>query len=298
MSELPASDVCMLSSSGLAIGVPGREVTQTRLLQELNDRVTKYFSSRQSNRVCGIPVRNFPTGITSLAKMKSQEIPAVVLSWMYALGMDEHFLAADTTAKVQDALTSLYVVWYALKRPSMEKDELPVLQSLLERCVPLTQRVACCQSARSRSLIAGRALSDFKIAFEPAIKSGVSFPKFHTALHYIEFIRLFGMPNMTYSGHWEKAHKFLVKVHYLRTGRRLDNMQENIMRRVALYRSVYLKHRYLLKEKKRLGIVTAFEDRQRRRRASRKRLVPGDVRPNPVSGCSVTVTGSNSFLTG
>jgi len=116
-------------------------VTQASLLQELNDRVIKHFSARQSNRQCGIPIRSFRSGITSLTKMKSQEIPSVVLAWMYALGTGDTFLSAQDTERVQNSLTSLYVLWYALKRPSMERDELPDLQLLIERFVPVRFRI-------------------------------------------------------------------------------------------------------------------------------------------------------------
>jgi len=126
-------------------------------------------------------------------------------------------------------------------------------------------------------------LADFKSAFESKSKSGVKFPKFHTALHYVDFIRLFGMPNNTYSGHWEKAHRFLVKLPYLRTGRNVEGVQDLIMRRVALFSTVYLKRRLLLKLRRKMKITSPQEQAEERRRKFRKRLVTGPNRVEPVT---------------
>lgn len=53
-------------------------------------------------------------------------------------------------------------------------------------------------------------------------------------LHYYDFILEYGAAALTYGGWWEKAHVFLVKVPYLRTGRRTVSLIKLLMLRVVL----------------------------------------------------------------
>jgi len=66
------------------------------------------------------------------------------------------------------------------------------------------------------------------------LKSGVKFPKWHDSVHYVEFIHEYGAPDLIYGGWWEKAHRFLVRLPWLRTGRNLKNMHELMLLRCAL----------------------------------------------------------------
>lgn len=79
-----------------------------------------------------------------------------------------------------------------------------------------------------------RTLQFYKMVFSCAMKSGCKFPKFHLSFHYFHFMMEYGVPALTYSGWWEKAHRFLVKMPYLRTGRRVENLENLILLRVAL----------------------------------------------------------------
>jgi len=80
-------------------------------------------ATRQSNRVSGIPLKNFPNGVSELPKMKSQEVPSVVLILMVLLGMRSKYLPEDLTFAVQCALTGIYVLWNTLKRPWLVRSE-------------------------------------------------------------------------------------------------------------------------------------------------------------------------------
>ena len=92
----------------------------------------------------------------------------------------------------------------------------------------------------------------WKEAFEEWSPSGCKFKKFHMFLHYYDFILEYGAPTLTYGGWWEKAHIFLVKVPYLRTGRRVASLIKMLMLRVALAETV--------KRKKHIVLSRAPED--------------------------------------
>ena len=53
-------------------------------------------------------------------------------------------------------------------------------------------------------------------------------------LHYFDFILEYGAPALTYGGWWEKAHRFLVKLPYLRTGRRVSSLLRLLVLRVRV----------------------------------------------------------------
>lgn len=95
-----------------------------------------------------------------------------------------------------------------------------------------------------------RTLQYFKLVFSCAIKSGCKFPKFHLSMHYFLFMLEYGVPALTYSGWWEKAHRFLVKMPYLQTGRNLHNLENLIMLRVALADRVRQTKHFLEKAQK------------------------------------------------
>jgi len=92
----------------------------------------------------------------------------------------------------------------------------------------------------------------WKKAFEEWSPSGCNFKKFHMFLHYFDFIIEYGAPALTYGGWWEKAHRFLVKVPYLRTGRRVASLIRLLMMRVVLADTV--------KRKKNIALNRAPKD--------------------------------------
>ena len=62
----------------------------------------------------------------------------------------------------------------------------------------------------------------------------MKFRKFHVTLHYPTFIKRYGAPALGYAGWFEKALRFLVKVPYLRTGRRVSGTLHHVTRRISL----------------------------------------------------------------
>lgn len=73
----------------------------------------------------------------------------------------------------------------------------------------------------------------YAVAFEAWSKSGMKFRKFHVTIHYQAFVERYGVPSLSYAGWWEKAMRFLVKVPYQRTGRRIKGMYTHLMHRIA-----------------------------------------------------------------
>lgn len=112
-----------------------------------------------------------------------------------------------------------------------------------------------------KSIVCCRVLLYFKLVFAGTAKSGCKFPKFHLACHYHAFMKEYGVPALTYSGWWEKAHRFLVKMPYLRTGRKTRQLAQLLMLRVALSDRVN-QMKYILEKAKGKGKVRAFTVRE------------------------------------
>ena len=89
--------------------------------------------SKQSNRVCGIPLYNFRSGVSSLPKIKSQEYAGALLALMVVLGMNDKYLPTAQTLRVQCALSGLYLLWFFLKRTYIPREELGKLPGLVNR---------------------------------------------------------------------------------------------------------------------------------------------------------------------
>ena len=79
-----------------------------------------------------------------------------------------------------------------------------------------------------------RALLWWKIAFSSYSKTGCKFPKWHFCTHFYHFVLEYGSALLTYTGSFEKSHRFLCKLPYLRTGRRVGGVWEQVTVRVAL----------------------------------------------------------------
>lgn len=79
----------------------------------------------------------------------------------------------------------------------------------------------------------GRSLEWFNHAFG-WVKNGVKFPKWHSTFHYYHFIVEYGVAYNTYSSWWEKAHRVMLKMPYLRTGRRVQDLERLLLLRLQL----------------------------------------------------------------
>jgi hypothetical protein len=151
-------------------------------------------------------------------------------------------------------------------------------------------------------LSSDRSLETFKDAFEPYIKSGCKFPKWHSTVHYPDFIREFGIPALTYTGWWEKAHRYLCKMPFLRTGRHVARLEELLLLRIALTEIVRRKERALERanpnRQKELqdAILDSYVHSKKRRRGSSQRVLGDDdaydVQPERLSG-----RDKNGYLT-
>ena len=101
----------------------------------LSSAVAEIDFTRQSNRLSGVPLHNFRGGVTSLAKVKSQEYPSVVLVLVLCLGTKDKYLPTEKTLQVQYALSGLYLLWFFLKRFWIRRSELLRLPGLVCRYV-------------------------------------------------------------------------------------------------------------------------------------------------------------------
>ena len=72
------------------------------------------------------------------------------------------------------------------------------------------------------------------MCFESCTKSGCSFPKFHQLCHYYHAIKEYGVPNLWYTGPWERSHRYLCRVPWLRTGRNTERLHEQVTLRVVV----------------------------------------------------------------
>jgi len=90
-----------------------------------------------------------------------------------------------------------------------------------------------------------RTLRYWLVAFGEYNPSGAKFPKFHSLLHFYFFTKECGAPALTYGGWWEQAHTKLVKLPYLRTGRRVEDLYRLLVLRTALCDAVRQKTRTL-----------------------------------------------------
>jgi hypothetical protein len=93
-----------------------------------------------------------------------------------------------------------------------------------------------------------RAMQLYADAFKDWSDSGMKFRKFHVTLHYQAFIQRYGVPSLSYAGWWEKAMRFLVKVPYLRTGRRTKGLYTHLMNRIAFVEVIAKKKAALERE--------------------------------------------------
>lgn len=114
-------------------------VTIESQLAKLDSRVQAISFTRQSHRDSSVPLKNFRMGVSDLAKLKSQEYPALTLALMVAIGVEDAFLVGETgptpvdTTTVQDALSLCLFTWSVLKRIEFYEEHLPTLQRLVER---------------------------------------------------------------------------------------------------------------------------------------------------------------------
>ena len=89
--------------------------------------------TRQSNRVCGLPLANFRNGVTDLPTLKSQVYPCQLLFTVAATGVKDKYLPVPVTRATQNALSGLYLCWYVLKKEWVVREELHKVESLTTR---------------------------------------------------------------------------------------------------------------------------------------------------------------------
>jgi len=128
-------------------------------------------------------------------------------------------------------------------------------------------------------MVLDRSLQAFKDAFEDSIKSGCKFPKWHSTFHYPDFIREYGIPSLTYTGWWEKAHRYLCKMPFLRTGRRVKRQEELLLLRIALSEILRRKERAL--ERADPSRMQKLEDARLDASGNRKKRRHGSGEPVP-----------------
>lgn len=102
------------------------------LTSKLDQAAGSLLVTRQSNTISGIPLKRFGK-ISDLPKIKSQEFPAILLIVMVLLGMEGKYMDAALTRAVQNALSGLYLMWYALKRHWVFRDDITKLPQLVIR---------------------------------------------------------------------------------------------------------------------------------------------------------------------
>lgn len=110
-----------------------RGETSTSLVAKLDASASNLHPQRQSNNVCGIPLKHF-NKISELPKIKSQEYPSIILVLMVLLGTEGLYMDPDLTINVQHALSGLYLMWYSLKRHWVYRNEVEKLPSFICRC--------------------------------------------------------------------------------------------------------------------------------------------------------------------
>ena len=108
----------------------------------------------------------------------------------------------------------------------------------------------------------------WEAAFGSHNPSGAKFPKFHAHTHFPEFIPEYGAPALTYGGWWEQAHIGLVKVPYLRTGRRVQDLYRLLMLRIALFEAIRQKMKIASDADDDADVATIVKALKKRKRLS------------------------------
>ena len=188
-------------------------------------RLLSRMLSRQSDR--SVPAKYFKKGISDVSFLNSQEFPDLLVLFMCLIGNQQNVIYNRSQERKWLQLSwKLLAVWSWLKKKSFNKTEIPFLEESIISMLKL-----------------------FKELAGPWIPSGCSFPKFHLALHYPQFIRLFGPPAVGYGGYWERSLKHLVKLAYLRTSRHDDSAPDELRQR----------HRWLTSFRQRYEEMEEFE---------------------------------------
>jgi len=98
-------------------------VLQSDLSAAMDTAAQHLDMTRQSNRVCGIPLKNRRKGVSNLPKVKAQEFPGITLVAMVLLGTRGKYLEETDTRNVQTAFSALYLLWMVLRRTWMDREE-------------------------------------------------------------------------------------------------------------------------------------------------------------------------------
>ena len=196
----------------------------TAALQKLDRKARKLsrILSRQSDRT--LPSKYFPKGLTDVTGLTSQEFPPLVLLLVCTIGNDDTVIHnRNDRKKWTTAGWQLLIVWSWLKQDKYDKRELPHLQAAIVNM-----------------------LRSFKLSAESWIPSGCKFPKFHLSLHYVQFIKLFGPPLLSYGGYWERSLKHHVKKQFQRTSKKNATAPEELRERHRFLSAFFVKHKQMI----------------------------------------------------
>jgi hypothetical protein len=171
------------------------------------DRRVRYlapFLVHQSDRE--IPTKAFSRGVTDLTKLHGQEMPAVLLMLILAVGDSGVILPTPVSRPIARLAWGLLCfhsylmssVWNRGMRTRFPGLTTYIMDKFAEVIGPIRKT--------------------------DADQTGLKFPKFHQILHYLFFLEMFGPPVLGYGGFWESAMKFFVKKTTERTQRRAPTL--------------------------------------------------------------------------
>ena len=102
------------------------------LVSQLDFKAQTTLHTRQSNTVCGVPLKRFGK-VSETPKVKSQEFAGLLLLLVILLGSSDTYADQKLTRTVQCALSGLYVLWQTLKRPWLYKNQVNNLPGFVAR---------------------------------------------------------------------------------------------------------------------------------------------------------------------
>lgn len=188
------------------------ESSVNEAIRQLDMRSKKVSKCNYRHSDRSVPSKHFRKGITDFTFLTSQEFPKLLILLINTIGNQQKVVLRRSKEKLWLELSwELLVVWKWLKKDSYARTELPNLQTRIIKMLRLYKRVA-----------------------GPYIPSGCKFPKYHLTLHYVKHIQLFGPPNLSYGGFWERSLQYYVKKQYRRTTKHTDSAPDEIRKRHRL----------------------------------------------------------------
>jgi hypothetical protein len=162
----------------------------------------------QSERA--VPRKSFPHGISDLPKLNAQEMPAVLVVAIFAIGDNGAILPKKIAQPWQSVAWELLVMRAYLLSETWS-DQMRLIFKKHVRLVMMHFRE-----------IVGPVRATKK---NP---TGVNFIKFHLSKHYSWFEEEYGPMILAYAAWWEKSHQVFAKTPVKRTQRRSANLLEQV----------------------------------------------------------------------